>query len=90
MTKMSLKRWLRGILFVVILVFGILFTLLNPGVVAVDFVLRTFSVPLSMLIFICFAIGMILGLMIGYARAWWRWFYRKKRGDVDASNAHIL
>ena len=73
----TLKRWLRGIAFVLILVFGIVFTLLNPGLVQVNFVLHSFEVPLSMLIFICFAIGMVLGLMIGYARAWWRWFHRK-------------
>jgi uncharacterized integral membrane protein len=75
--KTSIKRWLRGLVFVVILVFGIVFTLLNPGMVEVNFVMRSFQIPLSILIFICFAIGMILGLMIGYARAWWRWFYRK-------------
>lgn len=73
----SLKRWLRGIVFLIILIFGIVFTLLNPGLVQVNFVLRSFEVPLSMLIFICFALGMFLGLMIGYARAWWHWFYRK-------------
>ncbi len=74
----TLKRWLRGLAFLVILIFGIVFTLLNPGLVQVDFVFKTVSVPLSILIFICFAIGMILGMMIGYARAWWRWLHSKK------------
>jgi uncharacterized integral membrane protein len=76
--NIPLKRWLRGIAFLIILIFGIVFTLLNPGLVNVNFVFRTFNTPLSMLMFICFAIGMILGLMIGYARAWWRWFKAKK------------
>ena len=78
----NLKRWLRWIAFLIILIFGIVFTLLNPGLVEINFVFRSFNVPLSMLIFICFAIGVIFGLMLGYARAWWRRFHRESEGKA--------
>ena len=72
-----LKRVIHRIVIIVLLIVGILFTLLNPGIVNVDFVAKTVALPLSILMFICFAVGMIIGLLIGYARSWKRVFGKK-------------
>lgn len=71
------KRLLHRIAMIFIIIFGIVFTLLNPSMVEVDFVARTVSLPLSILIFVCFGLGLIIGLLIGYARSWRRFFPSK-------------
>jgi uncharacterized integral membrane protein len=70
--KSKFKRVLRIISLIIVLLFGIVFTLLNPGIVQVNFITHEVALPLSILMFVCFAVGMILGLIIGYARSWRR------------------
>lgn len=83
MIKKKGSRFVRLLILVLVLIFGIVFTLLNPGLIEVNFVAKVVSIPLTVLMLICFALGLTLGLLIGYTRAWWRTGRGQKEESVD-------
>lgn len=69
----KISTWVVSIL---VLIFGIIFTLLNPEFVAINLGFKIFSVPLVLLVLLIFATGLLLGLLAGFSRAYF--LYRKK------------
>lgn len=82
MIKTKLKRVLRSVILLLILVFGVAFTLLNPGLIDVNLVAKVVSIPLAVLMLICFAVGLVMGLLIGYARGRWRRYRNTKEESI--------
>ncbi len=82
MMKAKLKRVSRMVILLVILIFGVVFTLLNPGLIDVNLVAKVVSIPLAVLMLVCFALGLIMGLLIGYARGRWRRYRTTKEENV--------
>ena len=54
-------RWLIGILLVVLIVLGTSFTLLNAAPVEVNYYLGRTSAPLSLVLFMLFSVGLLMG-----------------------------
>jgi len=48
-----------------IILFGVVFAILNPDIVTIHYYFKSTTLPLSLLLVIMFSIGCILGLLLG-------------------------
>ncbi|OGT30814.1 MAG: hypothetical protein A3E87_07175 [Gammaproteobacteria bacterium RIFCSPHIGHO2_12_FULL_35_23] len=57
-------RYIGYLIVIVLLIVGISFAILNSEAVPVNYYIATKHVPLSLLMVICFGIGVIIGILI--------------------------
>ncbi len=63
-------RILKIIFYIIIIIFGITFSLLNHNDVRVDLFLATYTLPLSLLLVASLSIGLIFGFIFAQAKYW--------------------
>lgn len=59
-----MARFLLYIISVVIIIFGIAFAILNSQAVSINFYVRTYTLPLSILLIFSIGLGFIIGLLV--------------------------
>lgn len=76
------KKITTWVFVLIILILGISFTLLNPGFIGVNLGFKVFNIPLVLVMLMPFAFGLLLGLLIGFSRAF---FIMRRKKDEEVA-----
>lgn len=63
-------RVIMMIFYLLIMLFGVAFAALNAGTVQLNLYFKMLTMPISMLMLVTFALGVMLGCVIFFARYW--------------------
>jgi lipopolysaccharide assembly protein A len=83
-------RFIMMIFYLVLMVLGVSFAALNAGSVTLNVYLKTFNMPISVLIIATLSIGILIGFIIFSGRYWClRASYRKLKSQLHLTEREI-
>ncbi len=83
-------RFIMMIFYLCLVLVGVTFSVLNASAVTLNFYFKTVTLPMSMLVVLTFALGVLVGFIIFWSRYWCRYVkYRKVKHQLEMMEREI-